>query len=92
MFLGKIVPQKIVDHQLSAPMKFGISVIQTFSEVSTVIYGILFDCFPTVECVPTVFNFLVTSLTVKARNERESRLFAPLLMYFLVYYSLLFGK
>ena len=47
--------------------------------VSTVISGILFARFPTVECVPTVYSFLVTSLTVEARNERESRLFAPLI-------------
>ena len=49
--------------------------------VSTVISGVLFARFPTVKCVPTVYSFLVTSLTVEARNERENRLFA-LLMHF----------
>ena len=48
--------------------------------VSTVISGILFARFPTVEFVPTEYSFLVTSLTVVARNERESQLFALLLM------------
>ena len=50
--------------------------------VSTIISGILFACFCTVQCIPTVYGFLVTSLTVEARNEKENRLFAPLLINF----------
>ena len=50
--------------------------------VSTIISGVLFARFSTVDCVPTVCSFLVTSLTAEARNEREIWLFAPLLMHF----------
>ena len=50
--------------------------------VSTIISGILFARFSTVDCVPIVYSFLVTSLSVEARNERENGLFAPLLMHF----------
>ena len=40
--------------------------------VSTIISGILFAHFFIVKCIPTVYSFLVTSLTVEARNEREN--------------------
>ena len=40
--------------------------------VSTVISGILFARFPTVKCIPTICSFLLTSLTVEAKNKRRS--------------------
>ena len=40
--------------------------------VSTVVSGILFVRFPTVECISTIYSFFLTSLTVEARNKRES--------------------
>ena len=46
--------------------------------VSTVVFGILFAHFSTVEYIPTVYSFLLTSLTVNERNESESLLFPPL--------------
>ena len=45
--------------------------------VSTVVSGILFAPFSTVECVLTIQSFLLMS----ERNERENRLFPPLLVY-----------
>ena len=44
-----------------------------WSVVSTVASGILFACFPTVECISTICSFLLTSLTVEARNRRERK-------------------
>ena len=40
--------------------------------VSTVVSGILFARFSTVESIPTVLSFLLTSLTVEERNESET--------------------
>ena len=40
--------------------------------VSTVISGVLFAHFSTVECILTICSFLLTSLTAEARNKRES--------------------
>ena len=42
--------------------------------VLTVVSGILF--FPTVKCIPNHCSFLLTSLTVEARNKRESTAFS----------------
>ena len=42
-----------------------------FRVVSTVISGVLFACFSTVNCILIVYSFLVMSLTVEARNERD---------------------
>ena len=46
--------------------------------VSTVISGILLARFHTIECIPTICSFLLTSLTVEARNKRESTTFSEL--------------
>ena len=43
--------------------------------VSTAASGILFARFPRVECISTICSFLMTSLTVEARNKRESAAF-----------------
>ena len=60
-----------------------ISFFILFQEVVwTVVSGILFAHFPTVDCMLTISNFLLTSLTVNERNERENRLFPTLLMHF----------
>ena len=40
--------------------------------VSTVASGILFARFPTIKCISTIRSFLLMSLTVEARNKRES--------------------
>ena len=47
-----------------------------------ILSGILLARFSTVKYIPTIYSFLVTSLTVEARNERESHLFALLLIHF----------
>ena len=47
------------------------SLYYSIEVVSTVVSAILFARFPTVEFVPTLYGFLVTSLNVEARNENK---------------------
>ena len=61
------------DSPTSTIAEFFIGKMQVKDQVvSTIKSGVLFARFSIVEFIPTIYSFLVTSLTVEARNERES--------------------